>query len=451
MRLTRPAAAAGVAALVALALPLGPDAPAQEATPAEPAYTFVSANSGADGVRVFFDIVGFLPITPALSASSVTAEGFVESTRRSAVALLPDPGGTVVSAPGLAAGLVGIPNIPGYPLIARAEDPFTPSVDASPLLGSGVGVLQAEASADRAAATARVGRVGSGDGLTGLAPVNGLVGALAEGIGVSGSGPLLDLGTVEARVEEERTGPAQLRATATSRLSGLSLLGGLVRIASIETTATAVLDGATATAEPPTVEVAGVTVAGVPAALTEDGLSLAGSSSPLGGILGPLTDPLLQQGLGLRVAPSEVRSDGASAGARAGGVVLEVTSAYQGYPVILRVTLGEARASVQGSGQRRADTPDVTPPSPSPPAVASPTGGGLPDLTPPLVSPPAAVAPPAPVAPELSPIAEVLDLRRVYPFLAILAGLLAGSRFVASSLLRGRPGARPEVKQLFRW
>jgi hypothetical protein len=449
VRLRRPALCAGVAALLTLSVPSAPGAPVQE-DGADPAYTFVSANSGADGVRIHFDVVGFLPVTPALSLGSVTAEAFVESTRRSAVALLPDPGGTIVSAPGLAAGLVGVPNVPGYPLIARAEDPFVPSAEASPVQGAGLGVIRAEASADRAAASARAGRVGAGDGLTGLAPVNELLGALVDQLDLPLGGPLLDLGTAQVDVEEVRTGPAQLQATATTRLSGVRLLGGLVRIASIETTAAAALDGATATAEPPTVEVAGVTVAGVPATLTEEGLSLAGSASPLGGLLAPLTDPLLEQGLALRVAPSEARVEGTTARARSGGVTIEVTSEYQGYPVVLRVTLGEARASVQGSGLRRAGTPDVTPPSPPVLVPGAPTGAALPDLTPPAVATPPAVGP-APVTPATTPIAEVLDLRRLYPFLAILAGLLAGSRLVASSLLRRRPGATPEVRQLFRW
>ena len=449
VRLRRPALGVGLAALVALSVPVAPRA--QEQAPVDPGYTFVSANSGADGIRVHFDIVGFLPVTPALSLGSVTAEAFVESTRRTAVALLPDPGGTVVAAPGLAAGLVGVPNVPGYPLIARAEDPFVPSAEASPVQGTGLGVIRAEASADRAAASARAGRIGAGDGLTGLAPVNELVAALAGQLDLPLSGPLLDLGTAQVEVEEVRSGPAQLRATATTRLSGLQLLGGLVRIASIETTATAALDGTTASAEPPTVEVSGVTVAGVPAALTEDGLSLAGSSSPLGDLLSPLTDPLLQQGLALRIAPSEARVEGSTARARSGGVTLEVTSEYQGYPVVLRITLGEARASVQGSGQRSAGTPDVAPPSPpAPPAVGAPVGVDLPDLTPPAASSPPAITP-TPVAPATSPIAEVLDLRRLYPFLALLAGLLAGSRLLASSLLRRRPGATPAVRQLYRW
>jgi hypothetical protein len=449
----RLAACTGVAALVALALPLarGEDAPA----PAAPTYSFVSANSGGDGLRVFFDIVGFLPITPALSLSSVSAEAFVETTRRTAVALLPDPGGTVVAAPGLAAGLVGIPNIPGYPLIARADDPFTPTAEASPVQGSGLGTIRAEASADRATALARAGRVGGGDGATGLAPVDELVGSLLGQLGIDLGGPLVDLGAVEVHVDEQRTAPSTLRAEATSTLSGISLLGGLVRIASVETRASARLDGATASADQPTVEVAGVTVAGIPAAITERGLTLAGSSSPLGALLAPLTDPLLQQGLAIRLAPSERHVDGTTAGAKSGGLSIEVTSAYQGYPVVLRITLGEVRASVQGTGALPAPSADAGAAVVSPGAGSGGSGSG------PSVDLGAApvevgsggspsIAGPEAVAPRPTAIASVLDARRLYPFVALLAGLLAGSRLLGAALLRRRR-TPPEVRRLYRW
>jgi hypothetical protein len=447
LRLRRLGLAAGVAALLAVGTPSA-GAPAQDDAP-EPTFAFVSANSGGDGVRVFFDIVGFLPITPAVSLASVSAEGFVETSRRTAVALLPDPGGTVVSAPGLAAGLVGVPNIPGYPLVARADDPFVPTADASPLLGSGVGVIRAEASSNRAAAVARLAGVGAG-GATGLEPVTALVDAITAGLGAPLTGGLIDVGSSEVQVEETQSGPSTLTARATSRLAGVNLLGGLVRIASIETTASADLARGVASAAEPTVRVAGVTVAGIPAAIDEHGLSLAGSSTPLGALLGPLTDPLLDQGLAVSLAPSERMADGSTARARSGGLSIELTTAYQGYPVILRVTLGEVRASVQASG----------PPTAGPaPAV---TGGGAPSS--PAVGAPGALDLPSPLAPAAvggaarpvsSPgntaIVEFLDLRDVYPFLVLLAAGLAGSRLLASSLLRRRPGSRPEVQELFRW
>jgi hypothetical protein len=375
----------------------------------------------------------------------------VETTRRTAVALLPDPGGVIVAAPGLAAGLVGIPNVPGYPLIARADDPFVPVAEASPLAGSGVGTIRAEASADRAAAVAEVGRAGSGDALAGLAPVNALVTALVDGLGLPLDGALLDLGAAEVRVEETRPSPTELTARATTRLSGISLLGGLVRIASIETTAAAALEGPTATADPPEVEVAGVTVAGIPARITEQGLSLAGSGSPLGALLAPLTDPLLGQGLVVKLAPSESHAEGTTAGARSGGVLIELTSEYQGYPLVLRVTLGDVRAAVQASGQRTT----LTPPAPSTgglgPVGATPTSGlPLPDLAPSIAGPTASPGPVDSGTPAAAVI-ELLDLRDVYPFLAVLAVLLAGSRLAATSLLRRRSANRAEVKELFRW
>ena len=202
-----------------------------------PTYSFFSASSAADGIRVFFDVTGFLPVSPALSLGTVTAEGFVESTRRTASALLPDPGPVLVAAPGLAAGLVGVPNVPGYPLVARADDPFTPYSEASPILGTGAAVIRADASATRAAALARVTEAGGDDGLAGLAPINELVAALVEGIDLPLAGALVQVSAVEATAEETQPSPTQLIATSTAHLSGLSLLGGLVRIASIETTA----------------------------------------------------------------------------------------------------------------------------------------------------------------------------------------------------------------------
>jgi hypothetical protein len=59
----------------------------------------------------------------------------------------------------------------------------------------------------------------------------------------------------------------------------------------------------------------------------------------------------------------------------------------------------------------------------------------------------------APAGPSARPtaIAELLDLRDVYPFIVLLAVSLAGSRLLATSLFRRRPGSRPEVQELFRW
>jgi hypothetical protein len=442
---------AGVLALVGLVVPAAPGAPAPDV--AAPTYSFFSANSSGDGIRVFFDVIGFLPISPALSLGTVTAEGFVESTRRTATALLPDPGGVIVAAPGLAAGLVGVPNVPGYPLVARADDPFTPTSEASPVLGTGTAVIRAEASATRAAAVARVAGAGAGGGLAGLAPVNDLITSLVSGARLPLAGSLLDLAGAEVSVEETQPSPTQLIATARTRLSGLSLLGGLVRIASIDTTATARLDGRTASASPPTVTLAGVTVAGLPAQLGEDGPSLAGSSSPLGRLLAPITDPLLAQGVALKVAPSTARVDGTTARAEGGGVVLELTSAFQGYPVVLRITFGSARAAVQAtvrSAVAAAPAPASTTAS-TPPLLGGPVAS-FPTVAPtaPVVAP-ATGGPPGGVAPAATPVVELLDLRRVYPWLALLAVLLGGSRGLASSLVRRRPGSSQAVQDLFRW
>ncbi len=63
---------------------------------------------------------------------------------------------------------------------------------------------------------------------------------------------------------------------------------------------------------------------------------------------------------------------------------------------------------------------------------------------------PAGTPPATPAAP-VQAIAEVLDLRSVYPWLVALAGLLAGSRLWASSLVRRRPGSGRAVQDLFRW
>jgi hypothetical protein len=445
--------AAGASALVlsGLVAPIVRGAPAPAPAPVE--FSFFSANSAGDGVRVFFDVVGFLPVTPALSLGTVTAEGFVESTRRTALALLPDPGGTVVSAPGLAAGLVGVPNVPGYPLVARADDPFTPHAEASPVLGTGAAVIRADASADRAAALARVVGAGSGDGLTGLAPVNDLVASLVQSAQLPVRGPLVDLGAAEVTVEQARPTASSLVATARSRLSGVNLLGGLVRIASIDATATARLDGTTASADPPEVIVSGVTVAGVPAQLTERGLSLAGSNSPLGGLLAPVVDPLLQQGVALRVAPSEATAEGTNARARSGGVVLEITSSFQGYPVVLRVSFGDVRAAVQGT-VRAAQVDDTTSAQPTTggaPLVGNPVGSlplGTPALT--TAVPRAGGTPGAPLG-QATAVVDVIDLRRVYPFLGLLAAALVGSRGIAASRLRRRPGSSRAVQDLFRW
>jgi hypothetical protein len=117
-------------------------------------------------------------------------------------------------------------------------------------------------------------------------------------------------------------------STGTSSVTGFDVLSGLVHIDSIKSTATATSDGTTGKGSGSTV-VSGVTVAGQPATIDNNGLHIAQSNTGLGVILDPLNGLINQaiSALSLKVQTLNTTAtpNGAQFNVLAGAVVVTYT------------------------------------------------------------------------------------------------------------------------------
>jgi len=142
-----------------------------------------------------------------------------------------------------------------------------------------------------------------------------------------------------SRTDQKIDAQGVLVVTAQSKLSGVSVVGGLVKIGSIVSTSTATDDGHGKRTAGADVEVTGVTVAGFPAQITEDGLVI---NAPTG--LGPIKQQVQQAAnqllatLGVRISlldNVETTDDGTGlARAQAPGLLVEVTTHADGIPPV---------------------------------------------------------------------------------------------------------------------
>ena len=155
----------------------------------------------------------------------------------------------------------------------------------------------------------------------------------------------LPVGTVGAFSADTRTaftGTTGARGTAKGLVQDLSLAGGVIRIGSVTSTAQATTDGVTANGSGSTV-VSGMTVAGVPVRVDEDGLHVATTSVPLA--TSTLTDAVKQLGLtALLTSPRVTRSAG-TVSVNAGALVLMYTQGASTYAF----TLGRAAVGLTAS------------------------------------------------------------------------------------------------------
>ena len=149
---------------------------------------------------------------------------------------------------------------------------------------------------------------------------------------------MLRIGNATSRTDQ-RIDAGKLVVVAESKLTGVTMVGGLVKIGSIVSTSTATDDGQGKRTAVADVEVSGVTVAGFPAQVTEDGLVI---GSPSG--MGPIKQQVQQAAnqllatLGVRISlldNVESTDDGTGlARAQAPGVLVEVTTRADGAPPV---------------------------------------------------------------------------------------------------------------------
>ena len=310
---------------LALVVPAGP-ARGQDA---EPGYDFQNLHALADGVTVDFNLKGFLPIEDLVGLSSITSESHFGVGRSDSFAALPDPGDLILTLPGTLASLLGVAGLPDYPAAANADSPSVPVEDVQivPDANLGAGRLHAEASDTSSSAFAHVGNQVDTIGLL----------------------PSFSIGSIRTTARTTQLNPGTLEAVATTTISGVRLLGGLLFIDQItsEVASTVANDKPKATATK--VVVTGAKVAGTPVGITEQGIVGLGSAVPLAPVIDSLVKPLTDQGIKVRTTPSSIVTGARTAVARSGSLQIEVPLPVQGYPGILTISLGRALTELEVS------------------------------------------------------------------------------------------------------
>ena len=343
----------GFAVVAVISPPLRADA---QSTPAS--YEAVAA---ADGLRVFVDTPGAplvsslfdggLPVTQATANSLGESVGF---------ASMPYPGDTVSTLPGLLAGVLGLPSLPSYPLVARSQAGTTPEAKA------GAGPFRMEASSD-------------GSGSAAEAVAGGDVGDMA----VAGVG--LIRASSSAGVEGDGTVRAQASSTVEAfGVPGVLRLGAVVSTASVEQRHGVEPDIQSS------FEIDGASIAGLRFTVTRDGIVLPGQTTPVPSTAGaaPILDAA---GITLRYLP-EVRGDGQVESA---GLSVELDlPPLQDVKPRAEIVLGRVAARTfavdappvarQGGAASAPATPPAGPPAPrvSAGAVDSPTSSSTSGVAP---------------------------------------------------------------------
>ena len=419
-------------------------------TPTAGLSSFV-VRATALGVTARETSIGAVPAgADVVVVASSLAEAELTSASSTGLAALPYPTEQVLSVPGAAAGLGGIPAPPGYPLVARADHPFTPQAAATPQGQPGATVT---ATADERHAVAVA------DGPAAAIPSDQLT------VPPEAGDTLLSVGQVRTHATATRLDDGALEVVATSRLSDVAMLGGTFRAGQVTALATLVLrDGK---AEPGRSEVAvgDATLADAPVGVTGEGLVLGPQSVPLSPVATSVNGGIRAAGIEIFVTPATQEVDGATAHVRSGSVRLRLTTELHGFPLVVELDLGGTEVSSDAVADAGSGL-EVAPLSDAPAAAVDATvPAAFPELTPAtsatgaidgFAAPSGAVAAPASAATTLgggtsfTPVGSTtLDFRPVYVWLVLLGGAALVARRLA---LRGNPSRTgPVLSDLWRW
>jgi hypothetical protein len=437
----------GTAGALLVLAPGAPAAPLAPAAPAAPAAADAvgeiggyKAEARSHALKVVFDTPGALPVGPLLELTAPESRATLGTGGSgTAFSSLGYPGPVVAGLEQVAtAAGVEIPvDLPPYPIQAAASTSGPTEVrDTTTVPGSS---MEAIATDGHVVATTR-------------APALGL-------------DTVFELGSLSSSAAVDLDGV--LAVTATTRVGPVSLLGGLLYVEGITSTATATTD-ATAADGSASTNVVGATFLGTPVTIGPDGITIEDQSTLLAGAVQDLLEPLggpngVLAASGLAVRAGAVRQDvgGAAAVVGAEGLTVEVNGALDlgplqalldvlpplptidGLPIqpadalgilqanqIRSVTLGQVVAEVTAS-------PKTAPPARPAPATGGPAAGpvaspALPQLpalgdatwAPPAAAPAAGDSGPAPLSRTGAPLPGA---PAGYVLLAVAGGLLASS------------------------
>jgi hypothetical protein len=303
------AAAAALIAITGLGVPTAAaDTPSGSFTTLARADAFrVAVNSTSFAVSDITDTSG--PTAQAKLDSVGDSEGF---------AAFPYPGDTATTTPGLITSIVASsaglppPQLPPYPLVANSQSPGQPDGNVTQ------GPISMAAHSSQQSSTGH-----------------------ASGAGADSGGNTLGKAVADSAVKVDDAG--KLSSDASSTLESITI-GGILRIGAMTASAhsEASPDGKPTTASSFRTE--GVTIAGTPVGISDQGLVLAGSTQPL-----PDTSSLAQalKAAGIEVRPLKPMTQGGSMSS--GGLFITAVQALPtGNTVTLTYTFGVVHAESSG-------------------------------------------------------------------------------------------------------
>jgi hypothetical protein len=334
----RALAVLGAMSVVAAVTLVGPGAGGQANDGTDTGYAYYLLRATGQGVVAGFTVSGLLPVDDLVALSSVTAEAKFGSNGSSALAAMPDPGDLIRTLPGTLSGLTGVEGLPAYPAAAAAEYPAVPDDDVqfAPDGGVGAGRLTAHADETVAAATAAT---------TNIVDVVGLL-------------PSFSVGSIKATTTSSKLRDGAFRSVATTTVSDVRLLGGLLRIDHITSEVTTELVDGRPSAQASKVDVSGAEIAGQPVGITDRGIVALGQSVALAPVVSSLASPLADRGIAIHTTPASESVGDGEATATGGSLVIEMPIEVQGRPGRFTLTLARAESHLEVSGDA-GGAPDV--------------------------------------------------------------------------------------------
>jgi hypothetical protein len=177
--------------------------------------------------------------------------------------------------------------------------------------------------------------------------------------------PVGTVGSFSGDTQTSLASTAQARGTARGLVHDVALAGGVIRIGSVTSTAEATTDGVRADGKG-TTTVTGMTVAGVPVTVDEDGLHVAGQGTPLA--TQAVTDAVKALGLTAVLTQPRVTKSTGSVSVTAGALVLMYSQGASTYAVTLGRSAVGLTASPAGSSRGVSVPPLPFGPPPAGPA-----------------------------------------------------------------------------------
>lgn len=340
-------AAAAVCAILSITAPaIAQDADEAGAIP----EVFRGAASSAVA-SVALDREALLPVPGVFRFIAVEGSSVYETDLQTSRASLFYPGNGAMQGPNLVCGVAGGGFPPEFAPIfdacSKYEFPLTVFADGTRPSRSTSGAVTLGAPTDPVSADA----IGARANATPRAATSYAALGDLRVLGIPGIGPIpmppqdeLQLDSSVVVIENavsrttQRIARGVLTVESTAVLQGVKLIGGLIEIAEIRSRSIATDDATATRSADSAIQISGVTVAGVPAKITEDGLVLGDSGSgPIQQQVELAVNQLLEQ-LNARVTlldNEQTMNDGTGqAVASAGGILVEFAFDAQGLPSV---------------------------------------------------------------------------------------------------------------------